>query len=35
MKLITRRPAILSLVTSVALFAAQMCNHGPRGFHQW
>ena len=35
MKLISRRPAVLTLVTSLALFVAQVHHCGPRGFHQW
>jgi hypothetical protein len=32
MKLIAKRPLLLSLVTAVALLVAQV---GPAGFHEW
>jgi hypothetical protein len=35
MKFIGKRPALLAWATTLALFAAQIGHHGPRGFHQW
>ena len=35
MKFIAKRPALLLWSTTLALVAAQVAYHGPRGFHQW
>ena len=35
MKFIARRPALLAWSTTLALLAATVVHHGPRGFHQW
>jgi hypothetical protein len=35
MKFIARRPTLLAFATSLALLAASVAHHAPRGFHQW
>ena len=35
MKFMAKRPALLALATTLALVAAQVHHHVPKGFHQW
>jgi hypothetical protein len=35
MRFIARRPALLAMVTMVAMLAARAGHHAGRGFHNW